>query len=243
MRWLWFLPIFFLPFTLFAQNYFELAEKKFEAAEFEQAKILFQKHCQDRPEDLKSKEYLGDIEAHLKNWDGAISIYKDLLKSLPESAGLHYKHGGAMGMKASENRWFALTNYKEIRNEFEETLRLDPLHIDAHWALVEYYLQLPFILGGGEEKAKYIANQLMKISKVDGYLALGRIAEFYNKHLETEKAFIRANQIGRSVHTFRTLGKFYEKRNQKEKADAVYEKAKLKFGNEFSDDLKKLSEN
>lgn len=228
-----FFLILFFQTAVFAQNHFDQAVNKFDAGEYENAQLLFQKHLQNHPNHLKSQEYLGDIEAHQQNWEAAISVYKKILEKTPDNADLQYKYGGAMGMKASGNYWFALLNYKEIRHQFEEAIRLNPSHIDAHWALVEYYLQLPSILGGGEEKAKYFANQLLEISKVDGYLALGRVAEFYKKDSEAEKAYIQANKIGQSILTFRTLGNFYVKRNQKEKAIAVFEKAQRKFGKEF----------
>src|SRR5690606_1960228 len=218
-----------------AQGFFNQAEKQFEAGNYKDAKILFQKHLEFEPNHLKTREYLGDIEAHLGNWDTAIPIYSALSNNFPDNAEYHYKYGGAMGMKASDNRWYALMNYSRIRQEFEEAIRLNPNHIDAHWALVEYNLQLPFILGGGEEKARFFAKQLSKISKVDGYLALGKIAEFYHHYSEAEKAYVKANNIGQSVHTFRTLVKYYKRQNQNKKADAVSKEAERKFGSGFAE--------
>lgn len=223
----------FLPVAVIAQDYYNMAIAKFDIADYENAAILLKKNLHDHPGHQESKEYLGDIFAHQGSWDEAISIYKELSERVPNNAGYHYKFGGAMGMKAAENRWFALMNYKEIRFQFEEALRLNPKHIDSHWALVEYYLQLPGILGGGEEKAKDYAHRLIKISKVDGYLATGRIAEFYKKFSEAEKAYIRANKIGQSVHTFRTLAKFYKKNGRNEKADVVVREAEKIFGVDF----------
>lgn len=241
MRLLFWFSLFalFQP-AIFAQDYFARAVVKFEAGEYENAQLLFQKQLQNHPDHLKSQEYLGDIEAHQQNWEAAISVYKKLMGKTPDNADLHYKYGGAMGMKASGDYWFALLNYKEIRHQFEEAIRLNPSHIDAHWALVEYYLQLLSILGGGEEKATRFANRLLEISQVDGYLALGRIAEFYKKDSEAEKAYLHANQVGQSIHTYRTLGDFYAKRGQKEKALTVFRKANEKFQNEFSEDLERL---
>ncbi len=53
-----------------------------------------------------------------------------------------------MGMKAlSVSKLRALTYIGDIRAHFEKAATLDPHHIEVRWALVEYYIQLPGILG------------------------------------------------------------------------------------------------
>jgi hypothetical protein len=46
-------------------------------------------------------------------------------------------------MKALEvNKFKALGMIGEIKESFEKTIKLNPAHIDARWALIELYIKL-----------------------------------------------------------------------------------------------------
>jgi tetratricopeptide (TPR) repeat protein len=90
---------------------------------------------------------------------------------------------------------------------------------------VQLYTSLPKIVGGSESQSKIYANQLLKISKVDGYLALGYVNENNNKPESAEKLYKKALAVGRSEHTYKKLSSFYEKTNQPQKALNNYEMA------------------
>ncbi len=72
----------------------------------------------------------------------------------------------------------ALTMIGDIKGAFLKAAKLDPKHIDTRWALVEFYVQLPGILGGSIKKSLKYADQLQQLSVVDGYLAKGYIYEY-----------------------------------------------------------------
>ena len=86
------------------------------------------------------------------------------------------------------------------------------------WALVEFYIQLPGIIGGSERKALDYANELSKISPVDGYLAKGYIAEYNDRSNDAERYYKQAINVGGSPHTYDKLSNLYEKNNQPQKA-------------------------
>src|SRR5690606_17852242 len=96
--------------------------------------------------------------------------------------------------------------------------KLDPKHIEVRWALIEFYIQLPGILGGSEKKAIEYAKELGKISEVDGYLSQGYIAEFSKRPKDAERYYKKAIEIGGSRHTYEKLTSLYENNNQPEKA-------------------------
>ena len=62
------------------------------------------------------------------------------------------------------------------------------------------------------------ANQLEKISKVDGYLAKGYVYEYDNEPKLAEKYYKLAIKVGGSVTCYEKLTNFYEDQNQPEKA-------------------------
>ena len=110
------------------------------------------------------------------------------------------------------------------KQSFEKAIALNPKHIEARWALIEIYLQLPGIVGGSERKANSYANELMKISLVDGYLAKGHIAEYFDRYQEAEKNYKKAIEVGGSKNTYQKLANLYRnKLNQPEKAKQLLE--------------------
>ncbi|RMA57114.1 tetratricopeptide repeat protein [Ulvibacter antarcticus] len=212
--------------TLFAQGDYQQAKVYFENEDFSKAKPIFQKYAKEHPNHLKTIEYLGDIAGYTKDWDTAISYYETLLKADDRSANYHFKYGGALGMKAlSISRIRAITYIGDIREAFETAAELDPKHIETRWALVEYYIQLPGIIGGSEKKAEKYANELGKISAVDGYLANGYIAEYSERPKDAEAFYKKAIAVGGSPHTYEKLANLYENNNRPKEAIETSEKS------------------
>lgn len=213
------LILLFIPSLLFAQSSFEKAEQLFKQENFSSAKPLFKKYLKAHPNDAKTRELLGDIAGYAKDWDVAIDYYESLVDDFPTSANYQFKYGGAMGMKALEiSRIRAVLYISDIKEAFETAAKLDAEHIDVRWALIEFYIQLPAIIGGSEEKAVKYANELLAISPVDGYLANGYIAEYNDRPNDAENFYKKAIEIGGSPHTYDKLSEHYEKNNKPKQA-------------------------
>jgi tetratricopeptide (TPR) repeat protein len=209
---------------------FERGELHYNNSEWASAKAYFFKVLEKNPSDIKAQEYLGDIAAYAKNWDEALKYYKPLVEKHNENANYHFKYGGVLAYKAqSSNKLKALTLVGDIKKHLHKAVELDKTHIEARWALVEIYISLPGIVGGSETKAKFYANELQKLSKVDGHLALGYVAEYNNRPLDAEHHYKKAIAIGGSEHTYTKLSGLYEKTNQPEKAMSNYEVASEKL--------------
>ncbi len=215
-----FITIFLFPLLVFSQSDFEKGEKLFLQAKYVLAKPILENIIKENPSHLKALEYLGDIEGLNKSWDKAMNYYNKLRKLKPAEANYHYKYGGCLGMKAKEsNKFKALGMIEEIKISFEKALKLNPNHIEARWALIKLYLELPGILGGSEERALQYAGELLKISPVDGYLAKGCIAEYFARYKEAERNYAKAIAVGGSKTTYQKLANLYKnKMNQPDKA-------------------------
>ncbi|MFY8182406.1 MAG: tetratricopeptide repeat protein [Flavobacterium sp.] len=207
-----FLPFLFLliSFNMMAETDFEKAEKLYKQEKYDQAKTLFESYLKSNPNHYKTVEYLGDIAGHQKKWDEAIKQYKVLKTQFPKTANYWYKYGGALGMKAkSVNKFKALGMIDDVENAFLTAAKLDVKHIDSRWALVMLYIELPGIVGGSESKAVKYSNELMELSKVDGYLSKGYIDEYFNRYKKAEANYIKAHEIGNSKTTFQKLYNLY----------------------------------
>lgn len=222
------LVLFISTDMVFCQD-FDKAVTLYEKGKFDSSKLLFKKILASNPKNNKAKEYLGDIAAQKKQWDKAIAIYKELVEEDNDNPEYHYKYGGVLGLKAlSVNKLKALTMLSDIKYHLNKARELDAKHIDVRWALVELYISLPGIVGGSEKKALVYANELMKISKVDGYLAKGYIAEYNDRPEDAEEYYKKAISVGGSVHTYEKLSGLYENTNNPEKALKNYEHATKK---------------
>jgi tetratricopeptide (TPR) repeat protein len=195
---------------MMAETDFDKAEKLYQQEKWQQAKVLFESFLKTNPNNFKAIEYLGDIAGHQKKWDEAIKYYKVLKVEFPKTANYYYKYGGALGMKAkSVNKFKALGMIDEIENSFLTAAKLDAKHIDSRWALVMLYIELPGIVGGSESKATKYSDELMNLSKVDGYLSRGYIDEYFKRYSKAESNYIKAHEIGNSKTTFQKLYNLY----------------------------------
>jgi tetratricopeptide (TPR) repeat protein len=226
-----------------SQSTIEKAELFFQQEKFNLAKPLFEQHLVQYPNDKKVKEFLGDIAGYSKDWDTAITYYKEILDLETDNANYHFKYGGAMGMKAlAVNKLQALAYIGDIKAAFEKAAILDPAHIETRWALVELYIQLPGIIGGSESKSIKYANELGVISPVDGYLANGYIAEYTKRPEDAEVFYKKAIEVGGSPHTYEKLSSLYENNNRPKEAITVTSKSlKLHKRNQLNYQIGKIA--
>lgn len=220
----------FFTFSIQAQSSFDIAEKLYQQKNYEKAKVAFEALVAKNANDLKAIEYLGDIACHDSDWDAALNYFKKLKTSKPSEADYVYKYGGALGLKAKDsNKFKALGMIGEVEESFVKAIKLNPNHVGARWALIELYLQLPGIVGGSEKKAQNYANELSKISPVDGYLSKGHIAEYFKRYPTAELYYKKAVQVGGSKTAYQKLADLYKnKMKQPQKATAVLDELKKK---------------
>jgi len=222
--------LFLISITAFSETPFEKAEKLFVQKKYAEAKTQFESYLKLQPNHTKTIEYLGDIAGHQKQWDEAIKQYKIIKIQFPNNANYWYKYGGALGMKAkNSNKFKALGMIDEVEECFLTAAKLDTKHIETRWALVMLYIELPAIIGGSETKAQKYANELLNLSKVDGYLAKGFIDVYFKRYAKAEINYTKAHKIGNSKTTFDTLYDLYlNKIKDKVKASKLKEQFEKK---------------
>ncbi len=225
-----FFIILFFPLLMLGQISLSEVEILIDQKKFSKAEVELRAYLKHDSANKLAKEYLGDVYGHQKNWDEAIEAYKSLSDEEPNNANYHYKYGGSLGMKVlTISKLRAVGYIGDIRREFEKAAELDPNHIDTRWALVEFNVSVPAILGGTEKKALKYAEQLEQLSEVDGLLAKGYVAEYSDRPNDAERYYRKAIEVGGSVTCYQKLTDFYEKTaKQPKKAIANIEKAQIK---------------
>lgn len=224
-----FLVTLLLPLTIFAQTSVEKGKTYIDSKQFAKAEQELSAYVNYHSANLEAIELLGDAYGHQKKWDEAAAEYKKLVNTKPNTANYHYKLGGALGMKAlSVSKISALGIIGDVKSSFLKAAELDPNHIEARWALVELYMQLPGIIGGSKSKSFKYANELENLSKVDGYLAKGYIYEYDDEPELAEEYYLKAIKVGGSLTCYDKLTALYEKEKQPEKAVSNLEAAQIK---------------
>lgn len=215
------------PLVSFCQTQLSDFEDLIKQKQFDKAELQLTIYIEKHPENLAAIELLGDTYGYQEKWDKAIKNYKTLVESNPKNAEYHYKYGGAMGMKALKvSKLTALGMIGGIESSFLKAADLDPKHINARWALVEFYMKLPSILGGSKNKSLKYAYELEKVSKIDGYLAKGYVYEYDNEPELAEKNYKMAIREGGSIVCYNKLTTFYEKQKKPQEALANLDQAK-----------------
>jgi tetratricopeptide (TPR) repeat protein len=229
-----YLQLIFLFFSLltFSQSSFEKGEKLYVQKKMNEAKQMFQDYLKSHPNHSKSIEYIGDIAGYQKQWNEAIEYYQKLKISFPKTANYWYKYGGALGMKAKEsNKFKALGMIDEIEESFLMAAKLESKHVETRFALVMLYLELPGIIGGSEKKAQKYADELMRISSVQGFLAQGYIDAYFKRFIQAELNYKKAFEIEPSKITFEKLYDLYlNKLKDKSKASKLKDQFENKIG-------------
>ena len=220
-----FLFLLLCPVLVFSQSSLDDVEILFQKKQYTKAEKSIIQFLEENPNNLQAIELLGDAYGHQKKWDKAITEYKKLVEADENVANYHYKYGGVLGTKAIENKFKAIGFIGDVKSSFEKAAELDPNHIEARWALVELYMQLPGIFGGSKSKSLHFAEELENLSKVDGYMAKGYVYEYDDEPELAEKYYKMAINEGGSLTCFDKLTTFYESKNQPEKAIANIEEA------------------
>jgi tetratricopeptide (TPR) repeat protein len=222
------LLLLLVPLIALGQSNLDDVDALFQQKKFQEAENIIKKYLETDTNNLKAIELLGDAYGHQKKWDGAIDNYKKLVEVNKNNANYHYKYGGVLGMKALENKLKAVGFIGDVKASFLKAAELDPNHIEARWALVELYMQLPGIIGGSKSKSLQFAQELENLSKVDGYLAKGYIYEYDNEPKLAETYYKKAIKEGGSLTCFDKLTNLYESENEPQKAIANIEAAQQK---------------
>lgn len=93
----------------------------------------------------------------------ALGVLQRAVAQTPNNAEAHYLLGVAYGKLAQKaNAFRRLSLARHTHGEFEQAVQLDPNHLDARWALVQYYELAPGYLGGSEQKARQQAEEISK---------------------------------------------------------------------------------
>jgi tetratricopeptide (TPR) repeat protein len=136
----------------------------------------------------------GDLE-------GALPPAETAAAAEPRSSQYRLQLARVLGVQSQRAGMFkAMGLAKRFRKEAEEAAALDPKNVDARFALLEFHLVAPGIVGGDRQKADALAEEIFKLDPSRGWLAratvrgrekqkdLAQLEGYYLKAVETDPA-------------------------------------------------------
>jgi len=118
---------------------------------------------------LLSRSYL-----QLDQYDLAMSAGEKAVSLNPKNSEFHRVLGEAYGAKADHASMLSAYKFaRKTQQEFITATQLDTHNFEAFQNLIEYDCTAPGMVGGGEEKAQPLIQELMDKDKAEGHFATG----------------------------------------------------------------------
>lgn len=94
----------------------------------------------------------------------------------PTDAHAAYWVGSTAGQMAMRSGMFKAMSYAKVsRQALEKAVEIDPTDVRAQFALMQYYLMAPGMMGGDDDEGRAIAERIAKQSEVEGLRAKGQL--------------------------------------------------------------------
>ena len=185
--------------------------KLFEQRKYPEAKEFFEGFVKENPKNDTALFYLGKIWLIQEDHDKSIDWLKKAVELNDSSCEYHIWLGQAYGIKAQNSSMFKQPFIaKKVKKEFKKAVELDSTNMDARFALMQYYIVAPGIMGGDKDEAKRQAQEIKKQNPMLGHQAFGLIYENEEEYDKAEQEYLNAVEKDTSkVSSYYALGYFY----------------------------------
>lgn len=224
---------FLLTAILFAQSNPDLqnVERLMQQSRDEDAKTFLQKLYKQDKKNPEINYYLGVIALRSGEYDEAIDYLDDAISLDEQNHKYYLMLGNAYGVKAQNAGMVkAMLVVSKIKSNYEKAVELKADYIPARFALFQFYLIAPGVMGGDKDKALENARQTFQLDKDMGHAMLASYylqADKNYEAAETELNLISAvdssnanyRQIrSLNINLLNSLGYHYLNSNDKQKS-------------------------
>ncbi len=159
-----------------ANNEIEQGIELFNAQKNAEAKQLFESLASGKATTPLVAYYLGRIYIREGNYEKAIHWLEQATASAPNNSDYYFWLGRAYAIKVQRVGLLKKAGAaKQIKNAFEQAVKLNPDNLEARMALLQFYAFAPGIIGGSKDNAREQAEQIRQRSEYQGHLAFGVI--------------------------------------------------------------------
>jgi cytochrome c-type biogenesis protein CcmH/NrfG len=205
------------------------AEKMLDQGRVDLAIGVLKDQLRSQPNNAEAYNLLCRVYLMADKWDPAVSACERAVKLNPDNSQYHLWLGRTYGEKAQHVSALRAAHVAgQVRDEFETAVRLNPSSVDARDDLADFYLEAPWVVGGGEKKAQAQAEEIQKLEPAQAHLLRARIAEKKKDFDTAETEIKQALQDSRGAagpwmslaNLYRRTGRFGEMEQAIERATA-----------------------
>jgi len=178
--------------------------------------------------DIAQAEFLEcRVRYALEQWNAATSACGRAVELDTQNSNYHLWYGRALGGRASSASFLsAFSLGKQVHEQFETAVRLDPRNADALSDLGSFDVDAPGMVGGGLDKAAEVATQLEKVDQVRAHQLRAEIASSHKDYATAEMELKAA--VAASAHPalqLTELASFYRHRQNWDQMEAAVRSA------------------
>lgn len=164
------------------------------------------------PNDARANYWMAYAKFEYRDYDGAEPYAEKAVQLDGQNADHHFILGAIYGRKA-ENTGNPFSKWglaRKVKKEFDTAAGLDPKHVRARMALIDFHLEAPGLVGGDKQKAYDLAEEILRIEPARGWLAKARIARKEKQTAQLESFYLKAVEADpRSYNARMALAGFY----------------------------------
>jgi tetratricopeptide (TPR) repeat protein len=168
-----------------------------EAGHYKRAQVVLTERLKTNPDDPGSYRQMSKVSEAFERWDEAIQQAEKAVSLDHKNAEFQAALADAVGSKLASGRlgtFEKLSLARRFRKEAELALQLDPNNVEANEDLMEFHLDAPGLLGGDKQKAAELADHMVKVNPVRGYLMKFEFASHEKRNLELDPLLQQAMQ-------------------------------------------------
>ena len=168
--------------------------------------------------------------------DEALKLAEQCVAAHPQYSGCYLASGNALGAKARHaGPMAAMGDATRVRDDFLKAVELDPRNTDARFALLDYYIQAPRLVGGGKARARALAAQTEAVNPAAARLMRAQLA-LADKDEAQAEAILLAVQPGsdemvadRQRDLLGALGQGYQAEGKHADAERIFHILRQRF--------------
>jgi tetratricopeptide (TPR) repeat protein len=170
-----------------------------EDGHYKRARVILSESLKANPNDARALCEMSKVAEAFRSWDEAISEADKAVSLDRKNAEFQAALADALGSKLTSAHLgvFAQASLAHrFKKEAELALELDPANVEANEDLMEFHLEAPALVGGDKKKAAELAERMVQVNPVRGYLMKIEFATHEKNRGELESLFQKALRAG-----------------------------------------------
>lgn len=189
------LVVMFFPSAALLRAFDASTAALIKEGHYKRARAILASRLKTNPNDARSYEEMSKVSEAFARWDDAIQQAEKATQLDRKTAEFQAALADAIGSKLSGAQLGSFQKFslaRRFKKEAELALQLDPDNVEANQDLMEFHLDAPGILGGDKKRASELADHMVRINPVRGYLMKFEFATHEKQTGELESLLKRA---------------------------------------------------